>query len=135
MFLFPIPKGIMEKIIKIQRNFLWNGNSGKKSPTLVSWSVIVVPKNFGGLNIGNIHHKNIALLFKWLWRFLNEPHSLWRQQVQVKYGFNLSFSAHDFFVPKVGGPGRGYVKQPLVSHLQKICSLMASEKNIGDDSD
>ena len=39
---------------------------------LVSWEVIEKPKNEGGLGVGNLVVKNLALLFKWWWRFSKE---------------------------------------------------------------
>lgn len=39
-----------------------------------------------GVGLHCLNHMNKALLFKWLWRFVTESDSLWRQVVSVKYG-------------------------------------------------
>lgn len=31
----------------------------------------------GGVDIGNFHHHKLALLAKWVWRFLSEHDALW----------------------------------------------------------
>lgn len=45
--------------------------------------------------MGNIFHKNMALLFKWFWRFFTEPKSLWRLTIQNEYGYGPTFTIHD----------------------------------------
>lgn len=77
MSLFPVPKSIIERLTKIQRQFLWCGFSGKKPFTLAPWKLLELPKCLGGLSLGSLLHRNFALLFKWVWRFFNEPDSLW----------------------------------------------------------
>lgn len=64
---FPVPKGIIDKINKFQRQFFWCGTPGDRSLHLVPWNIIEYPKALGGLSIGNLHQRNTALLFKWLW--------------------------------------------------------------------
>lgn len=107
MSLFPIPKGVIDKIGKLQRQFLWCGYPDKKGFPLVRWDLIELPKIFGGLSVGNLLHRNIALLFKWLWRFLNEPDALWRKIIQAKYNYSPSFTISDLTIPTRGGPWRG----------------------------
>lgn len=34
----------------------------------IKWSSLELPKELGGLGIGNIMHKNLILLFKWWWK-------------------------------------------------------------------
>lgn len=65
MSLFPIPKGIVEKIVKLQRQFFWCGDEHKKFLPLAAWNLIELPKALGGLGVGNLLHRNISLLFKW----------------------------------------------------------------------
>lgn len=49
MSLFPILVGVVEKIIKLQRQFLWSGNSANKKLVPVPWSLIERPKSMGGV--------------------------------------------------------------------------------------
>lgn len=46
--LFRIPKGVLEKIIKMQRKFFWSSDDKKKGIPLVKWEVIQKPKEVGG---------------------------------------------------------------------------------------
>lgn len=62
MSLLPISKGVIEKLVTIQRNFLWSGSDDKRALPLVAWANIELPKMYGGLGIGNLLHKNIKLL-------------------------------------------------------------------------
>lgn len=48
MSLFPIPKGVVEKIVKLQRRFLWVGSLEKKALPLVRWDIIQLLKEKGG---------------------------------------------------------------------------------------
>ena len=46
---------------------------------LASWEVCSCPKMGGGLGLGNLWSKSIALTAKWLWHFPLEPYNLWHQ--------------------------------------------------------
>lgn len=87
MSLFPVPKGIIAKIQAIQRNFLWSGGSERGALPLVRWDVVELPTNRGGLGVGCLLNKNIALLFKWIWRLLNEKQSMWGSIIREKYRY------------------------------------------------
>lgn len=64
--LFPMPVGEIEKITRIQRQFLWGDPWPWKLFPLIMWNSVQLPKEFGGLNMGNPLHKNFGLLFKCL---------------------------------------------------------------------
>ena len=134
MSLFPIPKGVVDKIIAIQRRFLWNGNSTKRAMPIVAWNIIELPKSLGGLGIGNIHQKNAGLLFKWVWRFLREPESLWRQVVQIKYGIKQNFTTHDLAAYSSGGSWNSVCKLILKTPQTKALALHKVRKRIGNGS-
>lgn len=70
MSMFKLPKVVVNKIVKLQRRFFWGESSnGKMGPPAINWASIELPKNLGGLGVGNILIKNLILLFKWWWRF------------------------------------------------------------------
>lgn len=73
MSLFKIPK-IVQQIIKIQREFFWNGTGSRKGLPLIKWEIIQKPKKMGVLGVDDIIVKNAALLFKWWWRFCRREH-------------------------------------------------------------
>ncbi|RVX04307.1 Beta-arabinofuranosyltransferase RAY1 [Vitis vinifera] len=81
--LFKIPASVAAKIERLQRDFLWSGVGEGKRDHLVRWDVVCKPKTIGGLGLGNISWRNLALLGKWLWRYPREGSALWHQ------GFSL----------------------------------------------
>ena len=135
MSIYPMPSGVRDLISRIQRNFLWNGHSEKNRLSPAAWHLIELPKSLGGLGLGNIHQKNLALLAKWVWRYLSEPHPLWRKLVQEKYHHGPLFSILDLESPKNGGPWRA-ICSALLSNPQAKALLMAKiKKKIGNGRD
>ena len=97
MSMFKMPKAIAQKIVKLQRRFFWGGSSADNmSCPLVKWADIELPREMGGLGVGNIMHKNLILLFKWWWRFSESDNTLWKrilQSVHVIKGVKASSEA------------------------------------------
>ena len=84
--LFKIPASVAAKIERLQRDFLWSGVGEGKRDHLVRWDVVCKPKTIGGLGLGNISWRNLALLGKWLWRYPREGSALWHQVILSIYG-------------------------------------------------
>lgn len=84
--LFKISIRMAKRIEKMVRDFLCEGCGEGKRDHLVSWEVVSHSKLKGGLAVGNIIARSIALTWKWLWRFLNESGSLWYAVIESKYG-------------------------------------------------
>ena len=60
---------------------------------MIKWEHIELPKEFGGLGVGNMMEKNLILLFKWWWRFSESDNSLWKKilmSVHEIFGFKAS---------------------------------------------
>ena len=57
------------------------GSEEKNKINWVAWKIALGPKDEGGLGIGSLKSLNMALLFKWLWRFNSENDTLWRQVI------------------------------------------------------
>ena len=68
---FRIPKKVVQKIVTIQRNFLWGGDFEANKIPWVKWDTICLPKNKGGLGIKDLIKFNEALLGKWGWELAN----------------------------------------------------------------
>lgn len=64
--------------------FLWNSTEGNKKYHLVSWSVVCLPKDQGGLGVLDLRTMNLSLLGKWLWRLENEE-GQWQEIIKKKY--------------------------------------------------
>ena len=47
-----------------------------------------MPKEFGGLGIGDILMKNTTMLYKWWWRFAAKPTPLWKKIVCSRNNFD-----------------------------------------------
>ena len=67
-----LPGKILEGIDQVNRNFLWNSSSNKKSMHWVGWKKVTTPKDVGGLSIQAAKGRNTALLAKLNWRFHTE---------------------------------------------------------------
>ena len=134
MSIFPIPMGVAKKINSITRQFLWSGNMEKKSLSLVPWEIVQLPKAMGGLSIGNILHKNIAMLSKWLWRLFHDTTPLWRQVIRDKYKYSSSLSIVELDIPKSGGPWRKICAAILQQADVKEIISKGIRKIIGDGS-
>jgi len=71
MFIFLMPKGVARLITTIHRRILWASVSTERKVCKAVWHVIIGGKNKGGLGIGLFVGKNKAMLFKRLWRLVN----------------------------------------------------------------
>lgn len=77
------------------------------------------PKNQGGLNISNLLKRNLGMLCKWIWRFSNEPNSLWRKVIQSKYKYDSTFCMINFTPLRHGGPLKSICNHILKNHDAK----------------
>ena len=84
--LFRMPKLVVKRLEKLQRDFLWGGGSMERKIHLINWEVVCSQKESGGLGIRKIDLLNKALLGKWIRRFGCEKDMFWRKVVGVKYG-------------------------------------------------
>ncbi|RVW37986.1 putative ribonuclease H protein [Vitis vinifera] len=77
--LFRMPKLVVKRLEKLQRDFLWGGGSMERKIHLINWAVVCTQKESGGLGIRKIDLLNKALLGKWIWRFAIEEDFFWRK--------------------------------------------------------
>lgn len=52
---------------------------------MINWDICTLSKDKGGLGLTKVKDTNFALLTKWLWRYYQEPNSLWRKVIDAKY--------------------------------------------------
>jgi hypothetical protein len=61
---FKAPKCIIQQLVRIQRNFLWEEGLNDKKICWVNWDPICLPTDKGGLGVKNLELFNVALLSK-----------------------------------------------------------------------
>ncbi|RVW53156.1 putative ribonuclease H protein [Vitis vinifera] len=86
MSLFRMPKIVVKRLEKLQRDFLWGGGNRERKVHLVNWEIVCGDKERGGLGLRKLGLLNKALLGKWLWRFACERENLWKQVIVAKFG-------------------------------------------------
>ena len=83
---FKIPQKVINRLVKLQRNFLWGGDQDNKKIPWVKWDIVCLPKCEGGLGIKDIAKFNTALLGKWIWALASDHQQLWVRIINSKYG-------------------------------------------------
>ncbi|XP_016206073.1 uncharacterized protein LOC107646401 [Arachis ipaensis] len=79
--LYKMPKAVADKLIALQRSFMWCKEDSNYGIPLVKWEVVQAPKKAGGLGVRDAVLRNTTLLFKWWWRFSKEECPLWKKIV------------------------------------------------------
>jgi len=64
MSIYHMPKGIINVISSINHFFLWSGSLYSHGICNVALYKVIKSKSLGGLSLGSLYHKNLALLFK-----------------------------------------------------------------------
>nr|GEX27542.1 RNA-directed DNA polymerase, eukaryota, reverse transcriptase zinc-binding domain protein [Tanacetum cinerariifolium] len=62
---------VMMMLQWLRNSFFWGADMEDKKITLVRWRKVMAHKQNGGLWINSLYALNLALLFKWIWRFLS----------------------------------------------------------------
>eukprot|EP00253_Pinus_taeda_P015038 PITA_15038 len=73
----PAPKGVMQQIKSIQRDFLWGKGEEKKKWDSVVWEKLYKPKTHGGLGLHDPGILNNVSGAKLGWRWLKESATPW----------------------------------------------------------
>ncbi|XP_016177607.1 uncharacterized protein LOC107619884 [Arachis ipaensis] len=102
--LYKMPKAVTDKLIALQRRFMWCREDGSYEMPLVKWEVVQAPKKAGGLGVEDAVLRNTALLFKWWWRFLKEDCPLWKKVVCSCNNLNPNIMLASQTLPVKGGP-------------------------------
>ncbi|KAH1238277.1 Protein FORGETTER 1 [Glycine max] len=76
-----IPQRIVDKLVSLQRNFMWGGNQHHKRISWVKWDVICLPKNEGGLGIKDLAKFNAALRGRWIWDLAANHNQFWARML------------------------------------------------------
>ena len=79
-----LPK-ILQRVDKLNRNFLWGSSETKKKVYLIGWNKVTKAKEESSMGIQAAKPKNTALLAKLNWRFHTNKSSLWVRILSSKY--------------------------------------------------
>ncbi|XP_071705366.1 uncharacterized protein [Rutidosis leptorrhynchoides] len=80
------PASVLKLLESLRCNFFWGGSGSERKLSWVKWDKVLLPYGAGGLNIGSLVAKNLALLGKWWWRFKAKPNALWVKIISSIYG-------------------------------------------------
>lgn len=89
-----VPKGVIQQIRNIQRNFLSGKGEEKKKWGLVAWDKICKPKTHGGLGLHDLDTLSKVLGAKIWWRWLKESNNPWAKLWKQKYATNWQEKDH-----------------------------------------
>lgn len=124
MSIFKWTMSIIQRMEKLQQDFLWGGMGIKKRFHLVNWSSVHRPKMAGGLGFRPLKLMNQALLGKWLWRIGDQSDSLRKDILMSKLCLSMELGRNDCNVP---GPSYRFsslwkgimdVNDALASHIK-----------------
>nr|GEW94743.1 putative reverse transcriptase domain, reverse transcriptase zinc-binding domain protein [Tanacetum cinerariifolium] len=88
---FMLPSRVLLDIEQIMRGFLWSQDNMSRGKVKVSWDVVCLPKQEGGLGIRRLDHFNKALMVSHVWKLLSLKESLWAKWIHVYKLKNRSF--------------------------------------------
>ena len=82
---FRVPKKVKDKLVRIQRSFLWGGDQQQTKIAWVKWDTVCLPKEAGGLGVKDINSFNLSLMGKWKWSLFHSKGELWTRVLESKY--------------------------------------------------
>ncbi|XP_071704361.1 uncharacterized protein [Rutidosis leptorrhynchoides] len=84
--IFKCPKTVIQTLEGLRRTFFWGGDDHIKRMSWIKWDSILSSLDKDGLGIGSLEAFNLALMFKWIWRFYTQPNHLWMKVICSIYG-------------------------------------------------
>ncbi|GJS60496.1 RNA-directed DNA polymerase, eukaryota, reverse transcriptase zinc-binding domain protein [Tanacetum coccineum] len=90
MSLFKAPEGILSQLERIHNSFFLGADLDDRKITWISWRKVMAQKQHSGLGVNNLYSLNLALLFKWIWRFKSTQSGLCTTIIKAIYGKNRS---------------------------------------------
>ncbi|XP_071734239.1 uncharacterized protein [Rutidosis leptorrhynchoides] len=86
MSMFKCPESILKHLESIRSQFFWGSSSNNKKMAWAKWILILASFEKGGLNVGSLKAFNLAMLYKWRWRYLTNPNDFWVILVKSIHG-------------------------------------------------
>ncbi|XP_071694715.1 uncharacterized protein [Rutidosis leptorrhynchoides] len=133
--LFRAPPCVLKHLESTRWNFFWGGGgvSSSNKITWVKWDHTCLPYGEGGLNIGSLKGKNLALLGKSWWRFKIETNCLWTNIIRSIYGIDGGLSSRDGSTHlSTSGVWNNIIHAGLQIDELNISFVKSFKKSIGD---
>nr|GEY18060.1 RNA-directed DNA polymerase, eukaryota [Tanacetum cinerariifolium] len=86
MSLYKVPKTVLNAMESIRRNFFNGIQDGDKKISWIKRAKVLASKDHGGLGVSSFYALNMALLSKWVWRFLSRDNSIWFRTTHAIHG-------------------------------------------------
>nr|GEX72921.1 RNA-directed DNA polymerase, eukaryota, reverse transcriptase zinc-binding domain protein [Tanacetum cinerariifolium] len=106
------------------------GVNDRKIPW-VKWDSILNERDKGGLGISSLKASNLALLYKWRWRFMNDHDSIWVKVIKSIHGRDGGFGTFDWN-PVGNGVWATIVKVVDQMHEKQIIPLNSVALQLGN---
>ncbi|GMP60992.1 hypothetical protein CsSME_00023637 [Camellia sinensis var. sinensis] len=87
-----LSQSICKQIDKLNRNFLWEDQEGRKKIHLVNWKQVCKNKQEGGMGLRRVADQNIALLAKLGWKIKSDKEVAWSKILIGKYLHKHTFA-------------------------------------------
>jgi hypothetical protein len=111
------PKGVLDKISRALRSFLWaGGKTNTKKFHLINWKQVFQPLSKGGLAIRDPTIMNISLGAKLAWRLISGNPDWWKLALLNKYFHSSRPRCFDGSIPSLPG-------SPICASLKMLLPL------------
>nr|GEW85311.1 RNA-directed DNA polymerase, eukaryota [Tanacetum cinerariifolium] len=94
MSIFKVPIGVLNHLESIRQNFFYGVDGSDRKLAWIGWNMVLTSKNNGGLGVSSFFAHNLALFFKWVWRFLTDGSSLWTRFIKAVFGNKGALDTH-----------------------------------------
>jgi len=90
----PAPKGVLQQMRTIQRDFILGKGEERKKLALVAWDKLCIPKSHGGLGLDDPNVLSKVLGAKLWWHWVKEPKAQWAHVWKEKYSSTWQENYH-----------------------------------------
>nr|GEV44813.1 RNA-directed DNA polymerase, eukaryota [Tanacetum cinerariifolium] len=100
MSIFKVPTKVLKLLESIRGRFFNGHGSDSRKAHWIKWDKVLTNKDKGGLGVSSFFALNRGLMFKWVWRFLNNESSLWKKVIKAIHGESKNLYNESRFVIK-----------------------------------
>nr|GEV67309.1 RNA-directed DNA polymerase, eukaryota [Tanacetum cinerariifolium] len=124
---------VKHRLSKWKVNFLSTGGGvvNDRNISWVKWDFVLNEGDKGGLGISSLKASNLALFYKWRWRFMNRHDSKWVKLIKSIHGRDGGFGTSDW-IPFGNGVWVTIVKVVDQMHEKQIIPLNSMALQLGN---